>query len=169
MSKYFSNYPITKYKGKSVRDITRRSKVNESILNDPFIFLPYTIKEGEKPETIANLYYGSVNDTWMVLLANKISDPYSQWPMDEEEFEQYFINKYADISSKTGFDVIRWGNDTERDDNIVYYYREIDKSVPDDGFLLSSYVNVTDEQLQQILDGEIVEIDGFSYEYVGEE
>lgn len=124
MSRYFSNYPFIRYQDKKVRDITRRSKVRNSILNDPYIFLPFTIREGEKPETIAQLYYGTVDDTWLVLLANNITDPYYQWPMDEEDFNTYFINRYAELSESTGFDVIRWGQDETRTDNIVYRYIE---------------------------------------------
>lgn len=125
MSKYFTNYPTIQYQGKQVRDITRRSKVRDSILNDPYIFLPYTLRDGEKPEDIAKLYYGSVNDTWLVLLANNIGDPYYEWPLSDNEFDQYFINKYSEISERSGIDVIRWGQDQTRSDNIIYYFKEV--------------------------------------------
>ncbi len=124
MSRYFTNYPLIQYQDKRVRDITRRSKVRDSILNDPYIFLPFTIREGEKPEDIARLYYGSVDDTWLVLLANNITDPYYEWPMGDVEFDQYFIDKYSEVSGRTGFDVLRWGQDETRSDNIVYYFKE---------------------------------------------
>ena len=126
MSKYFSNYPLIQYQNKRVRDITRRSKVRDTILQDPYIFLPFTVREGEKPEDIARLYYGSVSDTWLVLLANNITDPYYQWPLSDEEFNQNFINKYSEVSGRTGFDVISWGQDENLTDNIVYYYKEVD-------------------------------------------
>ena len=123
MSKYFTNYPLIQYQGKRVRDITRRSKVRVSILQDPYIFLPFTIREGEKPEDIARLYYGTVSDTWLVLLANNITDPYYQWPMSDAEFDQYFIDKYSKVSERDGFDVIRWGQDTTRNDNVAYFFK----------------------------------------------
>jgi hypothetical protein len=125
MSKYFTNYPTIEYRGKRVRDLTKRSKVRDDILQDPYIFLPYTVREGEKPETIAQLYYGSVDDTWMVLLANNITDPYYEWPMDDEEFNQYFIDKYSELSGRKNLDVIRWAQDETRDDNIIYWYKEV--------------------------------------------
>jgi hypothetical protein len=126
MSKYFTNYPTIEYRGKRVRDLTKRSKVRDDILQDPYIFLPYTIREGEKPETIAELYYGSVDDTWLVLFANNITDPYFEWPLGDEEFNQYFINKYSEISNRSGLDVLRWARDETRNDNIVYWYKEVD-------------------------------------------
>ena len=171
MSRYFTNYPLIQYQNKRVRDISRRSKVRDSILNDPYIFLPFTIREGEKPEDIARLYYGSVDDTWLVLLANNITDPYYEWPMSDVEFDQYFIDKYSEISGRTGFNVIRWGQDETRTDNIVYYYKEVDKSTgPMQTFSTGSqtFADVTEEQIQQILDNEIVTIDGIQYRLVKE-
>jgi len=172
MSKYFTSYPVIQYQNKRVRDLTRRSKVRDDLLSDPFIFLPFTVQEGEKPETVAQLYYGTVEDTWLVLLANNITDPYYEWPMDEEEFNQFFINKYSDISNRTGLDVIRWASDETRTDNIIYYYKEIDTSIDSIPAVFSSgstsFADVTDEEIQQILDNEIVTIDGIQYRLVKE-
>jgi hypothetical protein len=172
MSRYFTNFPKINYQGKQVRNITNRSKVRDEILSDPFIFLPYTVADGEKPETVAQLYYGSVDDTWLVLLANNMTDPYYDWPMSDEEFDQYFIAKYSELSGKTGFDVIRWGQNETTTENIVYYYKEVDKSVGNVDPVFStgstSFVDITDEQLQQILDNQIVTIDGIQYRLVKE-
>jgi hypothetical protein len=173
MSKYFTNYPTIEYQGKQIRDITKRSKIRNEILSDPLIFLPFTVRDGEKPETIAQLYYGSVDDTWLVLFANNMTDPYYDWPMSDEEFDQYFIDKYSELSGKTGYDVIRWGQNETIRDNIVYYYKEVDKSIGDADPVFSSrrttsYVDVTDEQLEQILDNQVVTIDGIQYRLVKE-
>jgi hypothetical protein len=128
MSRYFSRFPFIEYEGKNVRNITRRSKVIEDLRKDPYVFLPYTIKEGERPEDIAYYYYGTVDDTWLILLANNIFDPYTEWAMNDDDFDQYFINKYSSLSGETGSNVIQWGLDETRDDNIVYYYKEVDRS-----------------------------------------
>jgi hypothetical protein len=172
MSRYFTNYPTIEYQGKQIRDITKRSKIRDELLSDPFIYIPFTVRDGEKPETIAQLYYGSVDDTWLVLLANKMVDPYYDWPLSDEEFNQYFIDKYSEISGRTGYDVIRWGKNETLTENIVYYYREVDKSIGGAESVYSngssSYVDVTDEQLQQILDDQVVTIDGIQYRLVKE-
>lgn len=126
MSRYFVNYPLIQYQDRQIRDISRRSKIRDSILNDPYIFLPYTVRDGEKPEDVARLYYGSVNDTWLVLLSNNITDPYYEWPISDKEFDDYFISKYEELSGRKGFDVVRWGLDETITDNIVYYFKEVD-------------------------------------------
>jgi hypothetical protein len=128
VSKYFTHYPIIQYQRKPIRDLSRRSKVRDKLLSDPYIFLPYTVREGEKPETVAELYYGSVNDTWLVLFANNITDPYYQWPLDEGQFNAFFIEKYKDFSNRESYNVITWGQDQTRSDNIIYYYKKDDNS-----------------------------------------
>jgi hypothetical protein len=172
MSRYFTYFPIIDYQGKQIRNITNRSKIRDEILSDPFIYLPYTVIDGEKPETIAQSYYGSVDDTWLVLLANNMTDPYYDWPLSDEEFDQYFIEKYSELSGKTGFDVIRWGQNETIRDNIVYYYKEVDKSTVGTSPLVTTgsttFVDVTNEQLEQILDNQVVTIGGIQYRLVKE-
>lgn len=171
MSRYFTHFKKIEYQGKQVRNITNRSKIRENLLSDPFIYLPYTIADGEKPETVAQLYYGSVDDTWIVLLANNITDPYYDWPLSDEEFDQYFIDKYSDFSNRTGFDVIRWGQNTNAKDNIVYYYKTIDKSsepVPVVALAASEFIDVTNNQIQTLLSDGVITVDGLQYRLVEE-
>lgn len=125
MSNYFDNFPIIKYNGIDVRDITRRKKFLQNNLNNPFVFLPYTIKDSDRPEDIAYYYYGSVDYTWLVLLPNNIIDPYHQWPLSDDNFDKMLMTKYAEKSGKTGYEVIDWTQDETRTDNIVYYYKEV--------------------------------------------
>ncbi len=95
MSRYFKYFPTTTYNNRSVLDITRRVKVVESLANDPYAFLPYTISEGDRPEDVAFYYYGDQNLVWMIYLANNIMDPYSQWPLSNDELESSVIKKYS--------------------------------------------------------------------------
>ena len=122
--KYFENFPIIEYDGKKVRDITRRNTLMRNLQTNPLVFLPYTVKEGEKPEDISNFYYGSTDYTWLVYLSNNIVDPYHQWPKSELELQDYIIDKYSDESGRTGQDVIDWAQE-ENEANVVYYYRDV--------------------------------------------
>ena len=129
MSTYFSYFPTVKYNNTSVRDITRRAKSIETLQSNPYLFLPYTVKEGEKPEDIAFNYYGTVDATWLVLLANNMIDPYTDWPMSYDLFVEYLIGKYSALSNKKGYDVIAWLQDTTSFDNILYYYRTSESGI----------------------------------------
>lgn len=124
-TKYFENFPIVDYDGKKVRDITRRNTFVKSVATNPMLFLPYTVKQNERAEDVAEFYYGSVDYVWLVYMANQIVDPYYEWPMDEETFNKYIIAKYEEVSGQSGDDVVDWSKEEGNDENIVYYYKEV--------------------------------------------
>jgi hypothetical protein len=124
MVKYFENFPTIEYEGQRVRDITRRNSFTKLVSTNPLLFLPYTVREGERPEDIANFYYGSTDYTWLVYISNNIIDPYHQWPMAEADFNNYLIEKYGEQSGRLGEDVVDWTRE-DNGENIIYYYREV--------------------------------------------
>lgn len=135
MTKYFKQFPIIEYNGRRVRDISRRGGFSAEALNNKYLYMPYTVKEGERAEDIADFYYGSTDYVWLVYYSNNILDPVHDWPFSEYDFNKYLIDKYKDISGEEGEDVIDWtrketttnqlGEEVEFTDNVVYYYREV--------------------------------------------
>lgn len=125
---YFRNLPEIRYNNVLVRDVTRRVNFLKQSIENPYVFLPYTIQEGERAEEIAYHYYGDANYVWLVYLANNIVDPYHEWPMDEETFHNYLIDKYAEESGQKEWDVVAWTqNETDGfEENIIYYYKDIE-------------------------------------------
>lgn len=123
---YFDKFPNISYNNVLVRDITRRVKFLKQTIQNPYVLLPYTIQEGERAEDIAYHYYGDPNYAWLVYLANDIIDPYNEWPMDEETFRNYIIDKYQPLSGgRQGQEVFDWTREQGRFDNIAYYYKEV--------------------------------------------
>ena len=103
---YFDKFPEIKYNNVLVKDITRRVKFLKESLEDPFTFLPYTVKEGER--------------------ANDIIDPYNEWPMDEHTFNQYLMAKYAGtVGDLKGYELVDFIRNTTITDNVLYYYKEV--------------------------------------------
>lgn len=123
--KYFENFPIIEYEGRRVRDISRRSNFVRSVSNNPYLYYPYTVSEGERAEDIAQFYYGSVDYVWLVYMANNIIDPYHEWPMDPQTFNDYLVEKYTEQSGEIGEDVIDWTRDPNNDENIIYYVKKV--------------------------------------------
>lgn len=123
--KYFEKFPIIEYEGRRVRDISRRSNFVRSVSNNPYLYYPYTVSEGERAEDIAHFYYGSVDYVWLVYMANNIIDPYHEWPMDPQTFNDYLVEKYTEQSGEVGEDVIDWTRDPSNDDNIIYYVKKV--------------------------------------------
>lgn len=61
------------------------------------IYYAYSIRDGERPDTVAFDYYGSSEYAWLVMLANNITDFYSEWPLDYNDFYSYLKHKYGYI------------------------------------------------------------------------
>ena len=99
---YFSKFPIVSYptnikNNKAyivARNIIRRVALSEETKSSNGAFIEYHIKDGERPEHIADRVYGSPEDHWIVLLANDIIDPYHDWYKSSSVFEEYVLKKY---------------------------------------------------------------------------
>ncbi|AGR47784.1 baseplate wedge subunit [Sinorhizobium phage phiM7] len=138
MSSYFSNFPKIKYNDQVVRNIMLRVKILDKVKHDPYAYLPYTVKEGERAEDIAFYYYGSTEYIWLVFLSNKIIDPYFEWPLSENELFLSLAKKYraramADMNQTfmTDFEVFNWTMNEARTANIEYYQNGNLKMTPD--------------------------------------
>lgn len=130
MSKYFEYFPKVTYRDMSVTDITRRVKIKDALLADPYAFLPYTIKDGERAEDIAYYYYGDQSKVWLVYLANNIIDPYTQWPMSNDNMAKTIAKKYKTQSGQLTDDaVVFWSMATNTSNNIVHYANNDDPTI----------------------------------------
>ena len=107
MSEYFSNLPLLRYdldrKKPSTQylaiDIFRRNVIREKVLTNIITYYPYQVQEGERPDTLAELYYGSVDFMWLILYANDIFDVYYDWPFFGKQLENFIKQKYGSILS----------------------------------------------------------------------
>tara|TARA_B100000575_G_scaffold51389_1_gene38086 strand:- start:2449 stop:3006 length:558 start_codon:yes stop_codon:yes gene_type:complete len=109
---YFANIPSIEYATKIARNLITRPIIKNKILNNPNIIYDYVVKDGERPDIIANAYYGNVNYTWLIFLANDIVDPYYDWPLTSEQLNNLVIDKYGSIEA---------AQDTTSTTNIVHY------------------------------------------------
>lgn len=156
MSRYFQYFPKTFHSGEKLTDITKRVKFYQRLQKDPYIFLPYTIKEDERADEIAYYYYGDSGFIWLVYLSNNIIDPYYEWPLNTSEFDDMLIKKYTTLSGTTGLNVVNWTRNTNITTNILYY-----KNVADPEIQISpdSY----GKSIQY--DGDFVTSDWYPYRY----
>jgi hypothetical protein len=123
---YFKNFPSVMYNGKSVVNITKRTKIVEQLYSQPINFLTYTVNEGERAEEIAYHYYNDIGKVWLVYLANNIIDPSNQWPLDTIEFNNMIMKKYeakarAYNANYRKNDIVNWTMNATISSNILYY------------------------------------------------
>lgn len=111
---YFSNFPEVEYPSflndrvsdsdyLLIKNIFRRIKVRDDILKNISVFDEYEIRSNERPDMVANNYYGDSGLDWLVLIANNITNIRNQWPISDQELYDYCVDKYGDNISDNRF------------------------------------------------------------------
>jgi hypothetical protein len=102
MDNFFKHYPLVQY-GNTVANtvavnIFAKVAFQKSIQQNYEVFHPYTIKEGDRADTIAYLYYGDAGYDWLVYFSNNIVDPYYDWYMDTDSLNRFISDKYGSLT-----------------------------------------------------------------------
>lgn len=97
--KFFELFPKINYSNTSAINLLTRTSFTEDTLNNINVFLPLTLKEGERPEHIGNDLYGYSDAAWLVFYSNEIIDPYYDWYLSSEQFDQFIVKKYGSIGN----------------------------------------------------------------------
>ena len=92
--RYFRYFPDVKYNGYTMKDITKVAVLQDKIRSSSYTYLNYTVKEQERAEDVALFYYGDVSYVWLVYLSNQMKDPYFDWPMRQNQLEDYIQDQY---------------------------------------------------------------------------
>ena len=96
---YFQYFPQTTFLNQSIVNLATSFKLNNMIKEGTIDLLNHVINDSDKPDIIAHDYYGSSGYAWLVLLSNKVLDPYFQWVMNTNEFEGFIKKKYGSIAT----------------------------------------------------------------------
>lgn len=95
---YFSFFPQKIQDAYVITNLLARAKMRTVVnLTQSKIFIPYTIQEGERPETIAENMYGTTSYFWMVLYINDIRNIYEDWPKTAAVLDDYIIDKHRSL------------------------------------------------------------------------
>ena len=78
-----------------VKNIFKRSKLRTDINQAITAFNYYTIKEGLRPDMIAQELYGDPELDWVVLTSNNITNIRDQWPLSHNDLHEYMLEKYG--------------------------------------------------------------------------
>ena len=103
---YFSKFPILNYPIKDgetfktvyARNILRRIVLSGDLKSSDAAFIEYSVKDGERPEHIAEKLYGDPNYHWLVLLTNDTIDPHHGWYKSDSVMQEYIQAKYSGYS-----------------------------------------------------------------------
>ena len=140
MAQYFTYFPKMYYDAvgnknpKLVTNILKRVKVKDGVKNDIALFDKYQVKFGESPELTSFKLYGSVDYYWTILLMNNIRDRFYEWPLSEQQFEEYVNAKYTNPQAIHHYEIAQSSGPTSSLDNshLIETDRQTDRSIETD-------------------------------------
>ena len=125
---YFSQFEQGYYdlKGdgneKLVTDLMTRVKVREKVIDEASLYDRYDVPSGERPEDTAFKHFGSAQYHWVVLMTNNITDAFYEWPMSEETFETFLMDKYTNPDAIHHYEVTQSSGKTKANGPEDYSY-----------------------------------------------
>jgi len=121
MANYFSYLPNLKYSSLlktagdntttvEVKNLFRRAKLREDFSSVATLFEKYKVEGGDRPDQVAEKFYGDENLDWVVLTSNNITDIRSQWPLAEHDLNNVLNDKYTpqELVSIHHYETLEW-------------------------------------------------------------
>tara|TARA_R100000234_G_scaffold76690_1_gene47701 strand:- start:11 stop:679 length:669 start_codon:yes stop_codon:yes gene_type:complete len=104
MSSYFDLIPDFDYVSRlpdakisdyiRVKNFFRRATLREDIFQSLTFFTKYSIEGDDRPDNVANKVYNNSDLDWVILLANNITHIPTEWPMAQNDFDRFLLDKY---------------------------------------------------------------------------
>ena len=94
---YIANFPNQSFNDDYVvaKNIFKRAKLRSDISSAITAFNYYQIVDNERPDQVAAKVYDNAELDWVILITNNITNINQQWPLDNNSFYKYLIDKYG--------------------------------------------------------------------------
>jgi hypothetical protein len=109
MPSYFRQVPDFEYVSRlpdakigdyiQVKNLFKKGKLREDIFQNLAFFTKYKIKGNDRPDNVAYQVYNDSTLDWLVLLCNNIINIQTEWPLDQNDFDAFLLNKYGDYNT----------------------------------------------------------------------
>ena len=109
MSKYFRYLPEVDYVNRlpdakigdyiKVKNLLKKGKLRDDIFQDLSFFTKYKIVGNDRPDNVAFEVYDDASLDWVILLCNNILNVQTEWPMEQNNFDAYMLDKYGDYDT----------------------------------------------------------------------
>tara|TARA_B100000131_G_scaffold308727_1_gene338392 strand:+ start:1216 stop:1887 length:672 start_codon:yes stop_codon:yes gene_type:complete len=104
MSEYFSQVPNFEYVSRlpdakisdyiTVKNLFKKGVLADDIVDNIAYHTKYSIIGDDRPDNVANDFYNNSNLDWLVLLCNNILNIQTEWPMLQNDFDRFLLDKY---------------------------------------------------------------------------
>lgn len=159
---YFSRFPQILLPSNSkpilITDFLRRVSLSEKFRINTVFLDDYLVKDGETPEMVSNIFYGTPRYHWVILMVNDITNPREEWPILDAKVTDLVYQKYdfvIGVPSGTAYnanDVVTSDNDgtflvSKVVGNNVYLRSQVGKIV----LTTSNTLNNTTEETENLV------------------
>jgi len=135
-----------------VKNLFRRSKIRDDLQNVFTLFNKYQIKEGARPDNVAEEFYGNAELDYVVIITAGIINIRDEWPLSNKELYDYSLDIYGDYLS----DVHHWETKEVKDLN--------GKLILPKGKIVDSTFTIPDPDLYTNTLNPVASISNFEYE-----
>tara|TARA_B100000131_G_scaffold32289_1_gene30006 strand:- start:64 stop:735 length:672 start_codon:yes stop_codon:yes gene_type:complete len=129
MSNYFNQVPDFEYVSRlpdakisdyiTVKNLFKRVFLREDIYQNLTFFKMYSVVGDDRPDNVAAQVYEDSTLDWLILLANNIINVQNEWPLPQEDFNRYLLDKYNDDYNKIYNEVHHYETIEVKDSNKV--------------------------------------------------
>ena len=153
-NRYFRNIPDFEYVNRTkdgqfisnytqVKNFFKKGKIREDLFQDLTVFEKYSIIGDDRPDNVAYEIYGDATLDWVVLLSNNIVNIYNEWPLNQQAFENYVLDKYGTLAK---LDEIHHyeSNEVKDSSGVIIFPKGVKVSV---GQSVSYFEPLSDEQV----------------------
>lgn len=109
MSNYFRQVPEFEYVSRlpganigdyiRVKNLFKKGKIREDIFQNLAFFEKYKIIGDDRPDNVAFEVYKDSKLDWIILLSNNILNVQSEWPLPQNDFDRFVLDKYGDYDT----------------------------------------------------------------------
>lgn len=99
---YFNGFPYVYYdilgdgNERKIRNFLRRFDFRQRVRKFGSIYTKWVLRDEDTPQIIAHKLYNSTHYYWIVLMINKMLDPYFDFPLTDLELSEYVDKKYGE-------------------------------------------------------------------------
>ena len=102
----YINYSFPDGKSRFFKNLSVRLNLKDNVIKKDTRFSKYYIKDGETPDIISAKTYNKSDYHWCILLANNITNMYTQWPKTSQQLEDHLVKKYQTQRNQSGDKVV---------------------------------------------------------------
>lgn len=159
----------------NIKDYFHLLRVRDDIFKEDTVYVEYYVKNGERPDQISYDKYGTEAFYWMILQVNDIVDYYNEWPLSQNELNEFILKKYGGFEGAEGihhYETIETFDDEGNfvlpggqivPEDFVYYYPD----ARDQTVILSSFPTaITNSEYEQRLNEEKSKIQIIQPKYI---